>query len=120
VPTSGGGGKATPELDLLSNILSSFHDLFGDIPWKDEDRVKNHIVSIPDIVLKDKAYKNAMKNSDKRNAKLESEEALNRAIIDIMADNMELFKQYNDNPSFKKWLGDLVFNITYYAQTESS
>ena len=26
---------------------------------------------------------------------------------------MELFKQYQDNPSFKKWLFDLVFNLTY-------
>lgn len=26
---------------------------------------------------------------------------------------MELFKQFNDNMSFKKWLSDLVFNLTY-------
>ena len=26
---------------------------------------------------------------------------------------MELFKQFQDNPSFKKWLSDLVFNLTY-------
>ena len=30
-----------------------------------------------------------------------------------MADNMELFKQYTDNQDFKKWLSDLVFNLTY-------
>ena len=30
-----------------------------------------------------------------------------------MADNMELFKQFQDNPSFKKWLSDMVFNMTY-------
>lgn len=34
-------------------------------------------------------------------------------IFAIMADNMELFKQFQDNPSFKKWLSDLVFNLTY-------
>lgn len=26
---------------------------------------------------------------------------------------MELFKQFQDNPSFKKGLSDLVFNTTY-------
>ena len=26
---------------------------------------------------------------------------------------MELFRQFQDNPSFKKWLSDLVFNLTY-------
>jgi len=26
---------------------------------------------------------------------------------------MELFKQFNDNPAFKKWLSDMVFSTTY-------
>lgn len=34
-------------------------------------------------------------------------------IFSIMAENMELFKQFQDNPSFRKWLSDLVFNLTY-------
>ncbi|MFG6497290.1 type I restriction endonuclease subunit R [Fictibacillus sp. UD] len=118
VPTSAGGGKAEPELDLLSNILSTFHDLFGNIQWKDEDQVKKHIASIPEIVAKDKDYQNAMKNSDKQNAKIESQKALNKAVINLMADNMEIFKQYNDNDSFKKWLSDMVFSITYNTEGE--
>lgn len=113
VPTSAGGIMPEPELDLLSNILSTFHDLFGNIPWNDEDQVKKHIASIPGIVAKDKDYQNAMKNSDKQNARIESEKALNKAIINVMADNMEIFKQFNDNQSFKKWLSDLVFTVTY-------
>lgn len=118
VPTSAGGGRTEPELDLLSNILSSFHDLFGNIPWKDEDQVKKHIASIPEVVAKDKDYQNAMKNSDKQNAKIESQKAVNRAVINLMTDNMEIFKQYNDNESFKKWLSDMVFNITYNTDGE--
>jgi type I restriction enzyme R subunit len=31
--------------------------------------------------------------------------------MNMMKDNMELFKQYNDNPSFKKWLSDIVFEL---------
>ena len=54
-----------------------------------------------------------MKNSDEQSARLESERALQQVIFAIMADNMELFKQFQDNPSFKKWLSDLVFNLTY-------
>lgn len=118
VPTLGGGFKGEPELDLLSNILATFHDLFGNIPWKDEDQVKKHIASIPQMVAKDKDYQNAMKNSDKQNAKIESEKALNKAIINIMSDNMEIFKQYNDNQSFKKWLSDMVFSVTYNTNGE--
>jgi type I restriction enzyme R subunit len=38
-PTSGGGRKPEPELDRLSNILKTFNDQFGNIPWTDADRV---------------------------------------------------------------------------------
>lgn len=113
VPTSAGGGKGEAELDLLSNILLEFNDLFGNIEWKDIDQVKKRISEIPEMVAKDKDYQNAMKNSDKQNAKIESDKALNKAIINIMSDNMEVFKQFNDNSSFKKWLSDMVFNLTF-------
>lgn len=68
------------------------------------------------MVAKDERYQNAMKNSDEQNARMESERALQQVIFAIMADNMELFKQFQDNPSFKKWLSDLVFNMTYEPQ----
>ncbi|RJR21962.1 MAG: type I restriction endonuclease subunit R [Desulfobacteraceae bacterium] len=118
VPTSGGGGVSEPEMDLLSSILESFHDMWGNINWNNEDQVKRHIAGIPAAVSKDVAYQNAMKNSDKQNARIESERALKKAVMNMMADNMELFKQFNDNPSFKKWLSDMVFNLTYNTKGE--
>lgn len=113
VPAGCVGGIVEPEMDLLSSILSSFNDLFGNIDWNDADNVRRQILEIPGMVTKDERYINAMKNSDKQNARMESERALQSVIFSIMADNMELFKQFNDNPSFKKWLSDLVFNLTY-------
>ena len=50
---------------------------------------------------------------------MESERALQQVIFSVMADNMELFKQFQDNPSFKKWLSDMVFNMTYEPNTGS-
>ncbi len=44
---------------------------------------------------------------------MESDNALKNAVFGIMQDNMEIFKQFNDNPSFRKWLSDLVFDVTY-------
>lgn len=113
VPTGGIGGKLPPELDLLTNILSTFNDLFGNIDWKDADNVRAQIQRIPSMVSNDTKYQNAMKNSDKQNARMESDAALQRVIFDVMADNMEIFKQWGDNPSFKKWLADMVFSVTY-------
>ena len=40
VPTGGGGHKPEPELDRLSNILKAFNDQFGNIAWKDGDRIR--------------------------------------------------------------------------------
>lgn len=102
-----------PEMDLLSSILSTFNDMFGNIDWNDADNVRRQILEIPAMVSKDEKYQNAMKNSDKQNARMESERALQQVIFSIMSDNMELFKQFQDNPSFKKWLSDMVFNLTY-------
>jgi type I restriction enzyme, R subunit len=43
VPTSGGGRKPEPELDLLSNIIKAFNDQFGNIDWKDADKIRKVI-----------------------------------------------------------------------------
>ena len=113
VPAGKVGHIVEPELDLLSVILSDFNDMFGNINWNDADNVRRQILEIPAMVSRDEKYQNAMKNSDEQSARMESERALQQVIFAIMADNMELFKQFQDNPSFKKWLSDLVFNLTY-------
>lgn len=113
VPAGSAGHIVNPEMDLLSIILNDFNDMFGNIDWKEPDNVRRQIIAIPDMVAKDEKYQNAMKNSDKQNARMESERALQQVIFSVMADNMELFKQFQDNPSFKKWLSDMVFNMTY-------
>jgi type I restriction enzyme R subunit len=113
VPTGGIGGKSVPELDPLSSILQAFNDLFGNIAWADVDNVSRQISSLPDMVSKDQTYQNAMRNADKQEARTESDRVLQSVIFSIMKDNMELFKQYNDNPAFKKWLSDMIFSRTY-------
>jgi len=114
VPTSGGGGKPEPEFDRLSNILKTFNDQFGNIPWTDSDRVHKLITEdIPQRVAADTAYQNAKKNSDKQNARIEHDKALAGVIVGLMKDDTELFKQFSDNPAFRRWLGDTVFSMTY-------
>ena len=87
--------------------------MFGNIQWNDADNVQKQILRIPAMVSRDEKYQNAMRNSDEQEARTESERALQKVIFAIMSDNMELFKQFQDNPSFKKWLTNMVFNLTY-------
>lgn len=121
VPTSGGGRKPEPELDQLSNIIKAFNEQFGDIEWKDRDKIRKVIAEeIPAKVAADAAYQNAMKNNDNETARIEHDEALKRVMIDLLSDHTELFKQFSDNPSFRKWLGDTIFSVTYQQQAEQS
>jgi type I restriction enzyme R subunit len=114
VPTSGGGRMAEPEIDRLSNIIKAFNDLFGNINWNDVDRIRQLIAEeIPTKVAGDKAYQNAMRNSDKAAARLEHDRALRDVVVGMLKDHTDLFKQFNDDPSFKKWLSDTIFGATY-------
>jgi type I restriction enzyme R subunit len=114
VPASGGGQRLDPELERLSNILKTFNDQFGNIPWDDDDRVRKLITEeIPSKVAADTAFQNAKKNSDKQNARIEHDKALQRVLIGVMKDDTELFKQFSDNESFRRWLTDTIFAITY-------
>ncbi len=68
---------------------------------------------IPSRVAADQAYQNARQHSDKQNARIEHDKALARVMTAVLKDDTELFKQFMDNASFKRWLTDIVFNLTY-------
>jgi type I restriction enzyme R subunit len=111
-------GKPEPELDRLSNIIKAFNDQFGSIEWKDADKIRQVISEeIPANVAADKAYQNAKKHSDRQNARIEHDNALLRVMNDILADNTELYKQFSDKKSFRKWLEDTVFGVTYKEES---
>ena len=120
VPTSRGGHKPEPELDRLSNILRTFNDQFGNVSWTDTDRVHRLITEdIPNRVSADTAYQNAKNNSDKQNARIEHDKALARVMTAVLKDDTELFKQFMDNESFRRWLTDTVFGLTYASAEET-
>ncbi len=116
-PTAGGSKIMETALERLSNILKAFNDQFGNVEWHDADKIRQVITEeIPAKVAADKAYQNAMRNSDKQNARIEHDNALQRVIIELLTDHTELFKQFSDNPAFKRWLGDTIFTATYQEQ----
>ena len=114
VPAAGGGMLATPELERLSEIVKSFNAHFGNIEWNDADRVERFITEeIPRLVAEDEAYQHAQANNDPANARVESDRALGQVMLRLIADDTQLFKEFQDNESFKRWLADAVFNATY-------
>src|SRR5262249_20034449 len=113
VPTSGGGHKPEPHLDRLSNIVKAFNEQFGKL-FENTERLEKRITEeIPEKVSADQAYQNAKKHSDKQNARIEDDKALQRVITALFKDDAQLFKQFQDNDSFRRWLKDTVFEMTY-------
>ena len=114
VSASSGGQKPEPEMERLSNIIKDFNNRFGNLEWGDADRVQR--VMFEEVLAKvseDRPYQNAIKNSDKQNARIEHDKAQEKVLIAFMSDHMELFKQYTDNPSFRRWYSDISFAATY-------
>jgi len=113
IPTSGGGRKLEPELDKLSNIVKQFNDIYGGL-FQDAKAVEKRILEvIPPRVSADIAYQNAKKNSDSQNARIEHDKALKRVITNLFKDDAQLFKQFQDNSSFRDWLTETIFGLTY-------
>ena len=62
-----------------------------------------------DLVLgklkEDRAYQNAMANSDAQNTKIEYDRALERAMVGLLDEgHIDLFKRYSDDPDFRERL----------------
>ena len=111
IPVSGGGRKAEPELDRLSNILNNFNDQFGTL-FTDADRVAKRIKDdIAPKVAADPAYQNAKKNTPAA-ARIELDAALMRVISPLLRDDTEFYKQFVQNESFKRFVTDAVQALT--------
>ena len=66
-------------------------------------------------MAEDTADRNARKHSDRQNARIEHDEALRRVMTAVLNDDMQLFKQFSDNESFRQCLTDAIFSLTYEA-----
>ncbi len=84
------------------------------IPWEDADRVRQLITeTIPSRVAGDTAFRNARRNSDEENARIEHGKTLLRVMMSVMKDDTGLFKQFVDNEGFNRWMTDAVCRLVY-------
>lgn len=114
VPTDANGHRPEPELDRLSNILKSFNDQFGTL-FTDTDRVARRIRDdIAPKVAADAAYRNAKENTP-HTARLAHDKALANVMQHLLKDDTQVYKQFVENESFKRFVGDMVYAITSAA-----
>ncbi len=111
VPTEAGGRKSEPELDRLSNILKTFNEQFGTL-FTDTDRVAKRIrEDIAPKVAADAAYQNAKENTP-HTARMAHDQALAKVMQHLLTDDTQVYKQFVENESFKRFVGDMVYAIT--------
>ncbi|MBK8639618.1 MAG: type I restriction endonuclease subunit R [Chromatiaceae bacterium] len=111
VPTDAGGRKSEPDLDRLSNILKSFNEQFGTL-FTDTDRVAKRIrEDIAPKVAADMAYRNAKENTP-HTARMAHDQALAKVMQHLLKDDTQVYKQFVENESFKRFVGDMVYAIT--------
>jgi type I restriction enzyme R subunit len=111
VPVEGGGHKGEPELDRLSNILKTFNENFGTL-FTDTDRVAKRIRDdIAPKVAADAAYQNAQKNTP-HTARIAHDQALAKVMQHLLKDDTQVYKQFVENESFKRFVGDMVYALT--------
>ena len=103
-----GIGAAHARCDLEPGPDDQFGTLFTD-----GDRVRQRIKDdIAPKVAGDQAYQNAKKNTP-NTARIEHDKALERVVVSLLKDDTELFKQFMDNESFRRWMTDTIFGLTY-------
>jgi len=111
VPTEAGGRKSEPELDRLSNILKTFNEQFGTL-FTDTDRVAKRIrEDIAPKVAADATYQNAKENTP-HTARMAHDQALAKVMQHLLTDDTQVYKQFVENESFKRFVGDMVYAIT--------
>ncbi|MFY9644745.1 MAG: type I restriction endonuclease subunit R [Terriglobales bacterium] len=111
VPTDAHGHKPEPELDRLSNILKTFNDQFSTL-FTDADRVAKRIRDdIAPKVAADAAYQNAKENTP-HTARMAHDQALAKVMQHLLKDDTQVYKQFVENDSFRRFVGDMVYQLT--------
>jgi type I restriction enzyme R subunit len=117
-PVEGGGHRGEPERDRLSNILKTFNEHFGTL-FTDADRVAKRIRDdIAPKVAADVAYQNAKENTP-HTARMAHDQALGKVMQHLLKDDTQVYKQFVENESFRRFVGDMVYALTSQGTHEA-
>ena len=96
----------------MENILSEFNKRFGDIEWTDKDKAYDLLFKqVPEQIFKNEEVKETMQNSDRQEAKAYFDKELFNVMYDLMTNNIEVFKKFNDDKDFQSRYGEFIFDM---------
>ncbi|MEA5110028.1 hypothetical protein SDC9_18049 [bioreactor metagenome] len=120
IPVEVGGGQQKPDLDTLENILDAFNRRFGDIEWSDKDKVRKILTKqLPDEMKANKDIMDAVKYSDKQNAKISSDKKLEELMQQYLFSQTEIFKKFTTDKDFQRRYKEFIFETLIDANKQT-
>lgn len=111
IPVDVRGGKRQPDLDTLENILSVFNQKFGDIEWSDKDKVRQILTEqLPSEMKANQEIMDAVKHSDRQNAKISSDKKLEEVMQQYLFSQTEIFKRFTEDQDFQRRYKEFIFD----------
>ena len=109
IPVGQAKGKTEPELAKLSDIL----DDFNGVNWLNKDEAKRQLEQMPVRLESDEAFVNAVKNSNKETAEQQFNKSMMMIAVQMLNENTEFTRNYLDNPEFRNFINQRVFQTSY-------
>lgn len=117
IPVEMGGVKPEAVFDTLESIVNAFNQRFGDIDWgegidaKDVEQVLTK--DLPQKLESDRESLMAILNSDKANAREESNNLVKALMQSMMFTNTALYKKYADDDNFRTRYQEFIFDMIW-------
>lgn len=109
IPVGKGGGKPSPEMDILSNIVQDFNDTFGNIEWKNSDEVQRQIEELPARIANSLTFANAVRNGDSQVAQITFNDDIITIVAAMLEEKTEFVQTYFANPDFQNFINARVY-----------
>lgn len=110
IPVIVRGGLNEPDLDTLENILSDFNHRFGDIEWQEKDKASRFLAEqLPNEMKANKEIMDAVKFSGNQNAKISSDNFLEKLIREHLYTQTEIYRKFFSDDDFKRKYKEYIF-----------
>lgn len=113
IPVEGESGVPKEnEKDTLENIINEFNDRFGNIDWKEPDKVKKTLTKdIPQLMQDNKKLMRIVASSDTQNARITADKQLRDTMLGLMKSQTEIYKKFTGDDDFKQQYQEFIFDF---------
>ncbi len=95
-------GISQPDLISLDEVVDDFNQTFGNIPWQNEDVVRQQVAELTDAVSRDQTVINSSRNSDIEVAAQDIEDSILNNIGTLSGGYTEFFERFYTSEDIRR------------------